>query len=188
MSTYTTGQTPLELGESLDAIVLGGMRSPGVVTLSGHDRWQSWDIQQARGREGATSQLQGRGVGQFSARFVLSAPEDFERWPAFAALVSSMTEGPAPSALPVYHPDLARNQFTEVSSGGIGGMTYDGKGGAAVEVRFVEYRPPRPRRVAPATGGADKATGATRPEAPDPNAARKAELARLRAQAERLRE
>ncbi len=179
--------TPYELGDELDFIVLGDVPSPGIVTLSGHDRVQNWDVQAAKGQTGASSQLNGAPVGKFKATFFLAHDrldqpdiDDFALWDNFQRLIESMTAGPTPVALPVYHPDLARNHFTEVSNASIGGMVHDGRGGATVTVEFIEYKPPKPK---PAAGAKAKPGGtATAPgkqPKPDPNAAAKAELTAL---------
>ena len=172
---------PYEEGADLDSIVLGTTRSPGVVTLSGHDRNKDWDIKAAVGSTGATSSLKGDPIGQFQASFYLAddgyaaeGDDDFTRWDAFQKLIESTTNGPKPIALPIYHPDLARNHFTEVVSGGIGGRLHDGKGGCTVVVKFLEFRPPKPKAPAKAAGknaapGAPGAPGAK----PDPNFAAK---------------
>lgn len=172
--------TPYEQGDTLDYVVLGTQRSPGRVTLTGHDRDQNWDIQAAKGSTGASSTLNGAPVGQFQASFYLADAEDFSRWEPFQRLIESTTNGPAPTALPIYHPDLARNRYTEVSNGGISGMVHDGRGGATVIVKFLEYKPPRPKPAAKASAKASGArTGVTTVSAPDPNAAAKEELRRL---------
>lgn len=184
--------TPYEQGEDLDFIVLGITPSPGRVTLSGHDRWKNWDVQKAKGQVGASSQLNGDDVGTFTATFYLAhddltdtETDDFARWNDFQRLIESMTNGPKPVAMPIYHPDLARNGFTEVSSGGVGGLVHDGKGGATVVVKFIEYKPPKPKPAAKAAAkpGSDGAGG--KPAKPDPNAAAKAQLAALVAEAKK---
>jgi hypothetical protein len=181
------------------AIVLGSVRSPGVVTLSGHDRNEDWDIKAAKGQTGASSSLNGRPVGQFQATFYLASDEpdesganDFTRWDDFQRLIESTTSGPKPTALTIYHPDLARNGFTEVTNGGVGGMKHDQKGGATVVVKFLEYKPPKPKPAAKATAkpaaavrhgvGVEGEFGAPPPK-PDPNADAKRELAELVAKA-----
>ncbi len=186
-------------------IVLGTVRSPGVVTLSGHDRNEDWDIKAAKGQTGASSSLNGRPVGQFTATFYLVSDEpdesganDFTRWDEFQRLIESCTSGPKPIALPIYHPDLARNGFTEVTNGGVSGMKHDGKGGATVVVKFLEYKPPKPKPASKATatpaarhgvGLAGEAGAAVNPDAeppppkPDPNADAKRELSELVAKA-----
>lgn len=182
--------TPYEQSEDLDFIVLGITPSPGRVTLSGHDRWENWDVQKAKGQTGASSQLNGRDVGSFTATFYLAhdnlddtETNDFDLWDSFQRLIETMTNGPRPIAMPIFHPDLARNGFTEVSSGGVGGLVHDGKGGATVVVKFQEYKPPKPK---PAAKAAAKPGATSGPKAkPDPNAAAKAQLAALVAEAKK---
>jgi hypothetical protein len=95
------------------------------------------------------------------------------------------TNGPTPIALPIYHPDLARNKFTEVVNGGVGGMRHDGKGGRLVQVTFQEHKPPKPKpsakaKAKPAQTYANTNEGGRSPPAPeDPNAAAKRELSGL---------
>lgn len=183
--------TPYQQADALDYIVLGTAVSPGVVTLKGHDRWKNWDIQKAKGSSGASSSLEGDPIGKFEATFHLAGDSltdpqlnDFEAWESFRRLIESMTSGPKPIALPVYHPDLAANGFTEVSSGGIGAPVYPGDGSKKITVRFVEYKPPKPKtssraKAKPGLGSARKGVQAP----PDPNAAAKRELAGLLDQA-----
>lgn len=178
--------------EELATIVLGTVRSPGVVTLSGHDRTKQWDVAAAKGQTGASSKLDGDPIGQFQASFYLAddgangeGPSQFDRWDEFQRLIESTTSGPTPIALPIYHPDLARNHFTEVSNGGVGGRIHDGRGGVIVIVKFIEYKPPKPKPVvkAKAKPGApivmSDPHGDPHPPKPDPNAAAKRELTGL---------
>jgi hypothetical protein len=127
---------------------LGGAVSPGVVKLSGHDREQNWTVAEAKGQSGATTTYQGEKVAKFKATFSLifdpvTGQDDFEAWDAFQKVIESMTAGTNPFALPIYHPDLARQRITEVSNGKVGGMVYDDKGGGTVEVEFLEFKPPK---------------------------------------------
>lgn len=174
---------PYENDELLSKMVLGTIKSPGVCVISNHNRDKAWDVKAAKGQTGATSSLNGDPIGTFDAEFFLAddgavdGPTDFDEWEDFQRLIESTTNGPKPVALPCYHPDLARQRYTEVVSGGIGGLVHDGKGGARVKVKFLEYRPPKPKPPAKAQPKADNGTG-TR-EKPDPNAAAKAQLAAL---------
>lgn len=189
---------PHDDDDALSAIVLGGgaggvggKRSPGVVTLSGHDREKNWDTKAAKGQAGATEVLNGDPIGTFTASFYLAddganpgEPTDFDQWEDYQRLIESTTNGPKPVALPIYHPDLARNHFTEVVSGGVGGLVHDGKGGATVKVKFREYKPAKPKPAAKATVKKVMSDPHGDPNgANDPNAQRKAELAALVAEA-----
>jgi len=137
-----------QLADLFSVIYLGTAESPGVVTLSGHDRPESWTTVKAKGEVGASSTHEGGEVGTFQASFYLASPEDQLKWPAFRRVIESTTSGTSPKALPVYHPDLAENRFTEVSNAGIGGAIRDSRGGVTYVVKFIEYRPPKPRPAA----------------------------------------
>lgn len=184
---------PYYFPELFQSIWLGTMQSPGVVTLSGHDRNKAWDNQAAKGSEGASSKLNGDPIGEFQASFYLAGDEDdeggavgsndFDRWDLFQLVVESTFKGPEPKALPIFHPDLARNGFTEVVAASVGGLVRDSRGGATVLVKFQEYKPPKPKPVvkpkSKGTGASPGAANAAKVEKPDPNAAAKRELAGL---------
>lgn len=46
---------PLDDEDLYEGIVLAGKRSPGRVTLSGHDRVIGWDVKKGSGQSGATT-------------------------------------------------------------------------------------------------------------------------------------
>ena len=186
---------PVDHGEELDYIVLGITPSPGMAVVSGHDRYKAWDVQAAKGTTGASSNLNGDPIGQFTVTFHLAQFDDkglptgdFENWENFRRLIEAMTEGPTPTATPIYHPALAEQRFSEVSSGGIGGAVYDGMGGVSYAVKFIEYKPPKAKpsgkaKAKPAgsvAAGGGGQFGPPPPPPPDPNAAAKAELAALK--------
>jgi hypothetical protein len=180
------GLNPYNYPDLYKCVMLGSLKSPGKVTLSGHDRKANWDIQSAKGTTGASSKLNGEEIVQFQASFYLAADEDdeignndFTRWDEFQDLIDSMTSGPTPIALPIYHPDLCRNRITEVSRGSVGGMIHDDRGGATVVVTFVEYKPPKAKATAGAKAKPAGRTGTTTVSKPDPNAERKRQLAAL---------
>lgn len=165
-----------------DRLELGGFLSPGLVTLSGHDRKQTWDVKNADGVHGASTTYKGEQVAQFRASFYLVKDpvldlDEFALWEDFAKVIrSSLPKNGKPKALKIYHPDLAANDIKSVSQASIGGMAHDGKGGATVVVEFLEYRPPKKAKVTVPTPQA---------KPPDPNADVKAKLAKLTVEAER---
>jgi hypothetical protein len=183
---------PHDLEFELSKFVLGTKLSPGVVKFTGHDRKNKWDIKDANEQAGASSSLQGQPIVPFTATIYLADDgatddNDFDLWDDFQRLIESTTNGPKPVALPIYHPDLARNGFTSVVMSSISGLQYDGRGGATVVVEFLEYRPPRPKpsaKAQPKQGGSTAPTprivnGIPQREVPppDPNADAKKELA-----------
>lgn len=184
---------PHTIDFALSKYVLGTALSPGSVKFTGHDRKEKWDIKEAKGQDGASTALQGKPIGQFTATHYLAddgAPgeNDFDAWDSFQRLIESTTNGPKPVALSIYHPDLARNGYTAVVMSSISGLQYDGRGGATVVVEFIEYRPPKAKPAAKATpkSGGQAQTYATTdegtrqpPPPPDPNEEAKKELAAL---------
>jgi len=170
--------------ELFDAIDLGGRKSPGVATLSGHDRVHEWDVQQGNAQSGANTRLKGDKPQEFTVTFYLVRDEaqgidDWVEWESFVEVIEATVAGPTPKAVEIYHPDLAsqRPPIACVAKATIGGAVHDGKGGKTVAVKFQEYRPAKPK------GGTTSGTITKRgKETNDPNAAAKAELAALTAQ------
>jgi hypothetical protein len=162
---------PIDNEELYDSIELAGVRSPGFVTLSGHDRVEKWDVKSADGAGGARMTYKGDEIAQFQASFYLVKDpvldlDEFAAWEKFAAVIkSSIIATGKPKALKIYHPDLAANDIKSVCKASIGGMQHDGKGGATVVVKFIEYRPQKPASGVPVSAKQTK---------PDPNADLKA--------------
>lgn len=173
-----SGPNILDNEDLFNVIVLKGVQSPGRVTLSGHDRKHEWDVKFGPSMNGATTTLKGTPPIEFSASFYLlrdvtQGIDDFATWDDFQKLIESSLSGTKPKALDIYHPDLARNDIKSVVKAIVGGMIYDGKGGATVSVKFQEYRPPKKKGGTPL--GSQKS-------GPDPNADIKAQIARLTTQ------
>jgi hypothetical protein len=166
--------------ESLfNVITLRGVSSPGMVKLSGHDRKIKWDVKEGVAISGGSTSIKGIPPIEFTATFFLlrdvtQGIDDFAAWPAFQMIIDSSTAGATPIALDIYHPDLSRQvpPIASVCKASVGGMVYDGKGGATVVVKFQEYLPPKAKSGT--ILGAKANTGAV-----DPNADRKAIVARL---------
>jgi len=176
--------------------IFGTMRSPGRCVIAGHDIVKNWNSKPAKGSTGASDTLDGDNPRDFTITYSLAddaavegadAVSEFDLWDKWQAYLETTVNGPKPFALPIYHPDLARVRITEATIKKIGGRVYDGKGGASHTVTFKEYKPPKKKKAATATGkGANATAGNPAAAKPDPNAAAKAELAALVAQAKKL--
>ena len=180
------GLHPYNFPELFSHLILGQMRAPGIVELSGHDRNENWDIQKASGTEGATSKLNGSDLAEFDATFTLSADSDdeyghndFTRWEEFQELIDSTTNGPEPVALPIYHPDLARQRIRYVVKRSVGGMRRLDDGTGIVVVKFGEHRPSKPKAAAKPVAKDANGNGYGVRQREDPNEAAKKELASL---------
>lgn len=158
---------PFDDVELFATYLLGGERSPGVVTFSGHERTVEWDEKKAQGNDGSKDARQGAKPIEFEAsHYLVSDPllagidDQYGNWDAFAAVIESTVSGDNPKALDIYHPDLARNGIKSVVKKSIGGMVYDGKGGATIKVRYREYLPPTPKKATGASGSSSSGGGA----------------------------
>jgi hypothetical protein len=157
------------------SLTLGGARSPGQVTLTGHDRKYAWDVKAGAGLSGASTTLKNVPPVEITATFYLADDEDFANWPPYREVVNSTVSGKTPKALDAYHPDLAANGINSLVLASMGGVVHDKKGGRTIVVKFQEYKAPKPK------GGSPNGSK-TKPKENDPNAAAKAELAALTAQ------
>lgn len=174
---------PVDNPELYDVLVLGGVRSPGVVKISGAQRKIDWDNKIAKGQKGATSTLSGIPLAEFTAEFFLADTEDFDAWPAFLQIINSTISGTTPKAIDVYHPDLAEQGIVSVVKVTTEATKHDGKGGQTKIVKFQEYSPPKPKGGSP-SGSSSSSSAKREREKNDPNAKAKAELAGLVAQYE----
>ena len=171
---------PIDNPDLFSAIVLGGKRSPGKVTLSGHDRTYKIDVKEASGQAGASTTLQGIAPTQFTATFSLmrDAIDEFAAWPEFQDIIEKTVSGKEPKAITIYHPALKANNINSVILAKMGGATEVGKGETQIVVTFQEYFPPK--KAGGAVGGSkDKAKKV------DPNQDLQNEIARLRKEYEK---
>lgn len=163
---------PIDFEEAYTSIILGGVKSPGVVTLTGHDRKVEWDVKNGNGQSGASTTLKSIPPVEFTATFYLADADDIDAWPAFHGLINSTLSGRTPKALDIYHPDLVENEIVSVVKALVGGAVHDKKGGQTRVVKFQEYKPPKPK-------GGSPAGSSTSAKAKDPNQAALDELAKL---------
>lgn len=179
MAQLPSAPNPIDNPELFDSITLGGVTSPGKVTLSGHDRKVEWDIKSGPSLKGASTTVKSIPPIEFTATFYLvkdvaQGIDDFADWPAFVDVVNSSLTGAKPKALDIYHPYLAENDIKSVCKALVGGAIDDGKGGQTRVIKFQEYKPPKPIKVTP--------LGSLNGNKADPDAAAQAELAKLTGQ------
>lgn len=163
-----------------DSILAAGVRSPGVVKLSGHNRPIGWDVKKGTGQSGASMTRKGKEPVEFTATFylvedVVQGINQINDWWAFEEVLVSTISGPTPKPVDIYHPDLASREITSVVLSELGGFVHDGKGGQTVTIKLTEYFPPK----AASAGGSPSGSKTKKASIPDPNAAAKAELAAL---------
>lgn len=173
--------------ELYESIVLAGVRSPGQVTLSGHDRKIGWDVKKGPAQTGATTSRTSEDPVEFVASFYLVKDDsldidDFADWETFLELAKSTIAGATPKALDVYHPDLARNDIKSVVLSQIAGVVHDDVGGETHALSFLEYRPAKKKGGTPSGSKSKASPSGIDPN--DPDAAALAEIDRLTKQYE----
>lgn len=130
-----------------DVITLAGVQSPGVVSLSGHERAVKWDRKEAGGQDGESTTRKGVEACEFTATFSLvidpsiGLDEEIMWREGFLPVLNATFNGTLPQAVDIYHPDLVDVGIKSVVVRKIGGLVRDGKGGSKVTVTFLEYRP-----------------------------------------------
>lgn len=169
---------PIDNEELYNSIVLAGVKSPGKVTLSGHDRKVNWDVKSGPNLSGATTTIKDVPPIEFTASFYLLRDvtvgvDDLADWPAFLAVINSSISGSKPKALDIYHPDLASNEIVSVCKASVGGVVHDGKGGQTVVIKFQEYKPPKKK------GGSPNGSKSSPKKVVDPDKAAKDEIDKL---------
>jgi hypothetical protein len=142
--------SPVGFEEFWDKMLVGGVLTPGRVTISGHGQEVKWDIKAGDGQDGASTTRKGLNPNAFSTTFQLALDwdhqvDEFAEWDRFLPILQSSFNSDTPNALTIYHPDLAELQITSAVVKKIGGKVHDGTGGATVKVDWLEYRPPKPK-------------------------------------------
>lgn len=138
-------------------IEVAGVMSPGVCRLSGYDRKHGWDVKNASGQDGGTTTRKGDPVGAITAQFeLIKSPDgsidDYKDWDAFQKLLESTVSGSKPIALDIWHPDLARLGYKSVVLESISPVAPGEDGKGVVTVKFIEYKPPKPKKPATTSG------------------------------------
>lgn len=155
--------SPFATPELYDKYLLAGVRSPGVVAFTGHDRAENWDIKDAAGNAGAVSARKGNAPIEFTATHSLvidpiAGVDQEAEWDEFAKIIEGTISGATPKAVDIFHPDLARVGIKSVVKKRIGGFVRDGLGGVTVVVAYLEYKPPVAKTVTGAKGSGGSGT------------------------------
>ena len=74
------GVNPLDHPDLFDHIVIAGVTSPGVASVTGASRAYDWDVKKGKGASGATVTFQGEPPAKFKVSLKLWRPEHFGAW------------------------------------------------------------------------------------------------------------
>lgn len=138
------------LDDPIDHFLLAGKKSPGIAELLGLASPRKWDEKKGYGTSGATIVYAGDGLAKFSAKIFLTTTEDWDAWHAFAPLVEKAPDGSKPKALDIWHPQCEQKGIRSVVVEDVVGPARDGDDGRwVVEVKFIQYRAPKPALAKP---------------------------------------
>ncbi len=143
---------PTAVPDLYDFIVVQGIASPGIATVSGADRGYKWDVKEAKGSAGATTTFQGDGVAKPKVEFQLWLDEHFEAWDTFVQILKA-AQGKNPTVLDVVHPVFQEHEIRSLVVENIGQVVHKGKGLYSITVSFLEYYPPKPKGGSPVASG-----------------------------------
>lgn len=188
-----SGPNPVDHPELYDVIVLAGIQSPGVATVPPVARDQGWEAQQPKGSDGGETIHNGEKLLEFDVDFFLwkeDGVDHYAAWEEFEKLFKKPIAKKDAKALDIYHPQLDGLGIKSVVVRSFTKPKPDGKGGATVKVKFLEYKPPKPKAAGKPKGSAANAgkgaDGTPGNKPPDPNQAKKDTVAALTAENDSL--
>ncbi len=175
---------PYDWPELYDKLFLAGTVSPGVCKMSSPpQRDEGWDKQEQKGKAGGETIHNGKKLIEFEVEFELwkdDVVDCFEEWDEWKKILLTPIKKNAPRALDVYHPQLDGLDIKSVVATSWTEPVPDGKGGAKVKIKFLEYSPPKPKAAGKPKGskaGGGSGGNGSGSEPPDPNAELKKEVA-----------
>jgi hypothetical protein len=131
--------------------------APGIVTITGADIEDGWDIKQAQAQEGASTERKGQLVQKYDSVHRLSdvppppgtyAPvegvdvvDDHVQWSAWQWILNSARTSKPPQAIAVQHPKLALKGITAAVPTKIVGPDVDSDGFTVFVVSWIVYAP-----------------------------------------------
>ncbi len=163
---------------------IGGLRLPGVVkSIDGHERPQTWQVQAATAKSGASTTWKGEGIAE--AIKILLALANRAAFNAYYDVRDALLPKPgaAPPALLIVNPAINFSGITRISCKNVGPPKWVESGGYWTgEVTVIDYNPAKP-----ANTGSPKPKGSdySNPEK-DPNQALKDEIKDLTDKAAKL--
>lgn len=158
--------------------VIAGNRWPGTARVEGCEREWDWQVDKAKGTEGASTTLQGSGLAEPKITFKMWRGWDgltwvdyFSDWPRFKQLFEATVAGKDPSAIVIEQPQFFHNRIRGVVLKKMGDLKFVDDNMAEVTVELLEFAKPKPRppaspkAAAKGKGGAAAAGGAGGPAA-----------------------
>jgi hypothetical protein len=148
---------PVSNPSAYDKIILAGKESPGRAKLNFPTRDEGWEKQESKGEEGGETVPNGPKLIDFEVELYLwkermRGIDHFARWEAWKPLLLKPVAKGARRALDIYHPQLDGLGITSVVVGTWTEPQPDGKGGGTVKLKFIQYKPSKPKSTKKPSG------------------------------------
>jgi len=138
------------ISDPVNYFLLNGRRSPGIAEFpSGASAPRKWDPRKGYGLSGGGIVYTGDDLAKFTVRISLFSDDDWTAWDAFAPLVLKPPSGTKPKAMDIWHPITEAFLIRSVVVEDLTGPTQSDAGVWAWEVKFIQYRPPKPAIAKP---------------------------------------
>lgn len=171
---------PIDNPASYNSFLLGGVPSPGVARFSMPERPYGWDQQSGKGDEGASVVLNSTKLVEFDVELFLwrdDKVDHYARWESWKKVLLVPVKDGDSKALDIYHPQLEEIGVRSVVVKSWSAPQPDGKGGAKVKIKFLEYRPKKKKTGTGRPNGSQAGSGWFRKDS-DTNRALKEEAAK----------
>lgn len=167
---------PVDTPELYDVLFLAGVETPGLCKLSMPELDEGWEKQESKGSSGGETVHNGAKLVEFEAEIYLwkefGGFDWFAEWESFKPILQTPIQKNASKALDIYHPQLEGLGIGSVVVKSRTEPQPDGKGGATVKIKFLQYAPPKPKAAGKPKGSAGAGGGAgggSEGAKPDPN-------------------
>lgn len=160
------GANPIVFPALYDAVIIGGIVSPGKATVAGFARAYEWDVKKGKGSSGATITAQGEAPAKGTITLTLweggfgpDGRDHFAEWDAMRQLLAQPS-GKTITAHDIFHPYLQDVGVTSIVVEELGTVEPKGGGLYEVAIKALEYKPPKktggtPGKSKPVTAKAD---------------------------------
>lgn len=139
-----------------DYILLQGQQSPGLCDIVDASSQRNWDVQKAHGVSGAKTVFTGKEPAKFSVTFRLYTVQDWAdwyRWSPIALQLPKRRQGGQRQAdrgaLEIVHPLLEHVGISSVCVVDVVAPKQTGDGEWTAEIKFLEFREPKPGLAKP---------------------------------------
>jgi len=138
---------PVDHAEVFETVTIGGVTWSGTCEIAGLAYEMGWDVQDAKGANGASLARVGRKLSKFTLRFNMvldqqQGIDQFEEWyVSVLPVLKSSFAGKDPVGLLIEHPDCQALEVESVVVEKISAVAHDYAGGGYADVSVIQFAP-----------------------------------------------